>query len=83
MSFGERQKRLRKSPFEPFRIALSSGEPDEVRHSEMPLLLDGGIEVAEPDGRGELPEVAKWCSLLPITAIEPIPAKNGRPPRKK
>jgi len=83
MSINELRKRLRKQPFEPFRIVLSSGEAYEVRHPEMALLLRGGIKVAEPDDKGELPEVAKWCSLLHITAIEPIGAKNGRPPRKK
>jgi len=83
MSFTELQKRLRKQPFEPFRIVLSSGDAHEVSHPEMALLLKGGIEVAEPDDSGDLPEVAKWCSLLHITAIEPIPAGNGRPSRKK
>jgi hypothetical protein len=83
MSFKELQKRLHRRPFEPFRIVLSSGEAYEVRHPEMALLLKGGVEVAEPDAKGEPPEVAAWCSLLHITAIEPIALKNGRAPRKK
>jgi hypothetical protein len=83
MSYSELQKRLRKQPFQPFRIVLSSGESHEVRHPEMALLLKGGIEVAEADAKGEPPEVAAWCSLLHITAIEPIGSRNGRHSRKK
>jgi hypothetical protein len=49
----------------------------------MALLLKGGIEIAEPDAKGEPPEVAAWCSLLHITTIEPIAAKNGWHSRKK
>jgi hypothetical protein len=83
MSFRELQKRLQQRPFEPFGVVLSSGDAYEVRHPEMALLLKGGIEIAEPDAKGEPPEVAAWCSLLHITAIEPIAAKNGRHSRKK
>ncbi len=83
MSFRELQKRLQHRPFEAFRVVLSSGESHEVRHPEMALLLKGGIEIAEPDAKGEPPEVATWCSLLHTTAIEPIAAKNGRQSRKK
>jgi hypothetical protein len=83
MSVRELRERLRKSPFEPFRVVLSSGDAYEVRHPEMALLLKGGIYVAVPDAKGDLPDVPVWCSLLHITAIEPIAAKNGRPRRKK
>jgi hypothetical protein len=83
MSFRELQKRLQARPFEPFRVVLSSGEAYGVRHPEMALLLKGGIEIAEPDAKGEPPEVAAWCSLLHITTIEPIAAKNGWHSRKK
>ena len=83
MSYRELQKRLQARPFEPFRVVLSSGEAYGVRHPEMALLLKGGIEIAEPDAKGEPPEVAAWCSLLHITAIEPIAAKNGWHSRKK
>ena len=83
MSLRDLQKRLQTRPFEPFRVVLSSADAYEVRHPEMALLLKGGIEIAEPDAKGEPPEVAAWCSLLHITAIEPIVAKNGRQSRKK
>ena len=76
-------KRVRQRPFVPFRLVLTEGTAYEVRHPEMALLLKGGIYVAVPDSTGDLPEVPVWCSLLHITAIEPISAKNGRPSRKK
>jgi hypothetical protein len=83
MSIRELTHRLRKQPFEPFRVVLFSGESHEVRHPEMALVLRGGVYIAEPDEKGELPEVPAWCSLLHITAIEPIASKNGRQSRKK
>jgi hypothetical protein len=83
MSVRELRHRLQKQPFEPFRVVLSSGESHEVRHPEMALLLRGAIYIAETDVNGELPEVPAWCSLLHITAIEPISARNGRQRRKK
>jgi len=82
MSLRELKERLQRRPFEPFRVVLSSGDAYEVRHPEMTLLLRGGIYVAEPDAKGEPPEVPAWCSLLHITALEPIAAKNGRQSRK-
>jgi len=83
MSLTEIRERLRKQPFEPFRVVLSSGESYEVRHPELAMLLRGGIYVAEADAKGQLPEMPAWCSLLHISAIEPIAAKNGRHSRKK
>jgi len=83
MSFRELQKRLQQRPLKPFRVVLSSGDTYEARHPEMALLLQGGIEIAAPNAKGEPPEAAACCSLLHITAIEPIAAKNGRHSRKK
>ena len=54
----ELQKRLRKQPFEPFRVVLSSGDAYEVRHPEMALLLKGGIYVAVPDEAASFPKTA-------------------------
>jgi hypothetical protein len=65
---------LARRPFEPFRIRLSSGDAYDVRHPENALLVKSGIYVALPDERGELPEVAAWCSFLHVAAIEPLNA---------
>ena len=82
MSASELKDRLQRRPFEPFRLVLSSGDAFDVRHPEMALLGKGGIYVSVPDPNDELPDVI-WCSLLHVTAIEPIAAKNGKRSRKK
>jgi hypothetical protein len=59
-------------PFKPFRIVMSSGKSYEVRHPEMAWLTKSdllvGIDI-EDDG---LPAEFKICSLLHITAVEPL-----------
>lgn len=64
---------LSRRPFQPFAVRLSSGDTYEVRHPEMALLLRNGLYIAAPDGSGDLPEHAAWCSLLHVTAVEPLP----------
>ncbi len=63
---------LTQRPFQPFRVVMSSGLKYEVRHPEMAMLtrtdLFVGIDVAD-DG---VPAAFKICSLLHITAIEPL-----------
>ena len=63
---------LTQRPFEPFRIVMSSGLTYEIRHPEMAALtrtaLYVGIDVAD-DG---VPAAFKICSLLHMTAIEPL-----------
>jgi hypothetical protein len=65
---------LTQRPFKPFRLVLSSGHAYEVRHPEMALLTRTsmlvGIDVAE-DG---VPAEFKICSLLHVTAVEPLNA---------
>jgi hypothetical protein len=59
-------------PFKPFRVIMSSGQAYEVRHPEMAFVtktdLVVGIDVAEDD----VPSEFKICSLLHVTAVEPI-----------
>lgn len=63
---------LAQRPFKPFHVVMSSGLEYEVRHPEMAALtrtdLYVGIDVAD-DG---IPAHFKICSLLHITAIEPL-----------
>lgn len=67
---------LTQRPFKPFRLVMSSGQTYDVRHPEMALLTRTdmlvGIDVAD-DG---VPAEFKICSLLHVTAIEPL---NGSP----
>jgi hypothetical protein len=72
---------LGQRPFKPFRLVLSSGQAYEVRHPEMALLTRTsmlvGINIAE-DG---VPAEFKICSLLHVTAVEPLnaPAPGSSP----
>lgn len=80
MSAAVIKESLARRPFQPFRIVLSSGGSYDVRHPENALLVRAGIYVAVPDDQGELPEVANWCSLLHVAAIEPL---NSTPTSNK
>ena len=66
---------LRKRPFVPFRLTMSSGEKHEVRHPEMAFLTQTrfvlGIDIAA-DG---VPDNVEICSLSHVTAIEPLNAE--------
>lgn len=67
---------LNERPFKPFRLVLSSGQSYEVRHPEMALLTKTDILVgtdAEPDG---VPSRFKICSMLHVTAVEPLEAAS-------
>jgi len=59
-------------PFKPFRVVMSSGQSYEVRHPEMAFVtktdLVVGIDIQEDD----VPSEFKICSLLHVTAIEPL-----------
>ena len=63
---------LRRRPFEPFRVGLSSGESYEVRHPEVALLVKGGLYVGLPSSNGDIPDRAAFCSMLHITSVEPL-----------
>jgi len=59
-------------PFRPFRVVMSSGQSYEVRHPEMAFVtktdLVVGIDIQEDD----VPSAFKICSLLHVTAVEPL-----------
>ncbi len=69
---------LKERPFKPFRLVMSSGQTYEVRHPEMAMLTKSDILVGidiEDDG---VPAEFKICSMLHVTAVEPIePTANG------
>ena len=70
---------LTQRPFEPFCVVMPSGLRYEVRHPEMAMLtrtaLYVGIDIAD-DG---IPAHFKICSLLHITAIEPLSVSTASP----
>ena len=63
---------LHEKPFRPFRLVMSSGQTYEVRHPEMAMLTRSDILVGIGDTRDGIPASFKICSLLHVTAIEPL-----------
>jgi len=65
---------LGKRPFAPFRLVMSSGKKYEVRHPEMAWLTRTDILVGLDIADEGLPAEFDICSLLHVTAIEPLKA---------
>ncbi len=68
---------LSEQPFKPFRLVLSSGQTYEVRHPEMAWVMKTDILVgidSEDDG---VPAEFNRCSMLHITAVEPLEARSN------
>ncbi len=68
---------LAEQPFKPFRLVMSSGQTYEVRHPEMALVTKSDILVGidiEDDG---VPAEFKICSMLHVTAVEPLEARSN------
>jgi hypothetical protein len=63
---------LSQRPFRPFRLVMSSGQTHEVRHPEMAMLTRTDILVGTDVAEDGIPAEFKICSLLHVTAIEPL-----------
>jgi hypothetical protein len=63
---------LRRQPFLPFRLVMSSGQTYEVRHPEMAMLTRTDLLVGLDDPGDGIPTEFKICSLLHVTAVEPL-----------
>jgi hypothetical protein len=63
---------LTAQPFQPFRIVMSSGKAYEVRHPEMAFLSRTSIYVGVDIADDNVPADYRICSLLHVTAIEPL-----------
>jgi hypothetical protein len=59
-------------PFQPFRLVMSSGKTYEVRHPEMAFLSRTSIYVGVDIADDNVPADYRICSLLHVTAIEPL-----------
>jgi hypothetical protein len=66
-------------PFRPFRLVMSSGQTYDVRHPEMALLTRSDILVGIGDTDEGVAAEFKICSLLRVTAVEPLsPTASGQ-----
>ncbi len=63
---------LTQRPFRPFRLVMSSGQAYEVRHPEMAMLTRTSILVGIGETDEGVPAEFKICSLLHVTAVEPL-----------
>jgi len=72
------QNLLSAQPFQPFQVVMSSGEKYEVRHPEMAWLTRTTLFVGIDEDSEGVPGGARMCSLLHITAVEPIPTGARR-----
>ena len=69
---------LTQRPFKPFRLVMSSGQTYDVRHPEMAMLTRSDILVGIDDVDG-VPAEFKICSLLHVSAIEPLSSPASGP----
>jgi hypothetical protein len=67
---------LTAQPFKPFRLVMSSGLTYDVRHPEMAFLTRTSILVRIDIAEDHIPAHFKICSLLHVTAIEPLNAAS-------
>jgi len=68
---------LRAQPFRPFRLVMSSGQSYEVRHPEMAMLTKTDMLVGVGDADDSVPTDFRICSLLHVTAVEPLNPANA------
>ncbi len=68
---------LKAQPFQSFRIVMSSGDSHEIRHPEMAFLSRTSIYVGIDQGDDGIPARFKICSLLHVTAVEPLTSASG------
>ena len=71
---------LNQRPFRPFWLVMSSGQTYEVRHPEIAMLTRTDILVGTDIAEDGVPAEFRICSLLHVTAIEPL---NGSSPKKR
>ena len=71
------QKLLTQRPFTPFRLVMSSGKTYEVRHPEMAMLTRTDLLVGVGEIENNVPAEFDICSLLHVTAVEPLPRSTA------
>jgi hypothetical protein len=63
---------LKRTPFEPFRVVMSSGESYNVVHPEMAFVTTKALILALPDSSSADGERLAFCSYLHIAHIETL-----------
>lgn len=68
---------LSQQPFKPFRLVMSSGASYEVRHPEMAMLTRTDMLVGVDETDEGVPAEFKICSLLHVSAVEPLSSSSA------
>lgn len=72
---------IRKRPFEPLRITMSSGEQYEIRHPEFVVPMASGLFVSFPgEARGDVQPTDEFAilSYLHIASFDTLKNKSRR-----
>jgi hypothetical protein len=69
---------LTQQPFKPFRLVMSSGQTYEVRHPEMAMLTRTDLLVGIGETDEGVPAEFKICSLLHVSAVEPLSGTEAK-----
>ena len=70
MTLNEIRSALRKQPFAPFRIRLTTGQNYEIRHPEFAAVTQTSMFVGEPHD-DDVPVRMVQCDLMHVVALEP------------
>jgi hypothetical protein len=55
---------LKRTPFEPLEVQLSSGQVYHIRHPECAFVMNNTLVIGDPET-----DFVMWCSLIHVTAI--------------
>jgi hypothetical protein len=69
---------LREQPFRPFRIYLSNGRSNDIRHPELVMVARTVAVIGKPSPDLPVPAIADYAvvTLLHINDVEPLPASS-------
>ena len=73
----EVQEVLRKQPFQPVRVRLSTGQGYEIRHPEFAALTKTSLFVGDRAADEGYPTRMIQCDLLHVVALEPLPLASS------
>lgn len=74
MTRNEIRDALRRQPFEPFRVRLSTGQVYEIIHPEFAAVTQTSLFAGEPTD--DFPQRMVQCDLAHVVAIEPVESEQ-------
>lgn len=85
MRYQEMFEALHRQPFQPFRIQLTNGQSQVIRHPDFAGLLRTSVLLFESSEDDDVPDRFDQYDLLHVVGIEPINGRkrNGQRKRRK